>query len=145
MSTKKKVAPEGATILLRENDVVLWIVLWKRMNNWFHSNVHEKYHPNQKSKREKHITSLSIRAVFVFELFDRVPGVCCERFRLYIHILCDDRHFFSPESKFISTQFTTPYGRCSGVKVPKLLCPSYCVQNLYTDRANPLLWKSDCF
>lgn len=115
------------------------------MNNRFHSNVHEKYHTNQKSKRENRITGLSIRAVFVFESHERLFGITKERTFIYFHIFCDDRHFISPESKFISTQFTYPYGLCSGVKVPKLLCPSYCVQISYTDRANPLLWKSDCF
>ena len=96
--------------------------LGKWMNNWFHSNVHKEYHTNQKSKRENIITCLSIRAVFVFESHERLFGITKERTFIYFHIFCDDRHFFSPESKFISTQFTYPYGLCSGVKVPKLLC-----------------------
>lgn len=96
--------------------------LGKRMNNWFHSNIHKDNHSNQETNREDIFTRLSIRAVFVFELSKGVLGITKERVIFHLHIFCDDRHFFSPESKFISTQFTTPYGRCSGVKVPKLLC-----------------------
>ena len=91
------------------------------MNNWFHCNVHKDKTPNQTSQRCNIIALLSVRAVFVFKTLEWVLGIYKERIISLIHFSCDDRHFFSPESKFISTQFTPPLERRSDIKSSELL------------------------
>ena len=68
MSTIKKVAPGCYLGLLEPCCSLHFLFFEKRMNGGFHSNIHKDNHSNQDQPWDI-FTRLSIRTVFVFELW----------------------------------------------------------------------------